>query len=227
MGAIKTVVSSLITDALTMVFPHQCRACSTIIDAKEVFCPPCLAKIQPIISVFLPITKNASLPVFALAAYEEPLRTLVLKKFNHDRLASKQLAKLMLQMSPLADLTVDIVIPVPLHWTRYAWRGFNQAVEMGKVIAKEKKAHLSSCVRRHKKTTFQSRLSAADRKKNVQASFSISPLHKLRGLKTLAGKHVVIVDDLCTTGATLVHVAKIILPLKPASLSAVVACRTL
>ncbi len=227
MVAINRAIKHIFNTALAVVFPHQCRACAVIIDAQAVFCSPCLARVQPIVSVFLPLTKTKTLRVIALAAYTDPVRPLVLKKFNGDRLASKQLAQLMLQMSPLAGLPVDLVVPVPLHWTRYAWRGFNQAVEMGRVIAKAKQAELTCCLMRDKKTVFQSRLSAADRQKNVTGIFSINPWYRLRGLEQLEGKHVVIVDDLCTTGATLVQVAKMLLPYKPASLTAVVACRTL
>ncbi len=227
MVVIKTVIKRLFSLVTNIVFPHQCRECACIIDAESVFCPPCLARICPIVSVFLPLTTKKILRVIALASYTEPIRQLVLKKFNGDRLASKQLARLMLQMSPLAGLPVDIVVPVPLHWTRYAWRGFNQAVEMGRVIAHAKNARLSCCIMRHKKTTYQSRLSAEKRRNNVRNIFSLNPWYRFIGMEQLRGKHVIIVDDLCTTGATLTQVAKMLLPYEPASLTAVVAARTL
>lgn len=221
------VLSLMIKHLLAIIFPHQCRSCATIIDAKSVFCPPCLARIQPIVSVLLPLTKTKTLKVIALAAYTDAIRELVLKKFNGDRLASRQLAQLLLRMSPLAGQPVDVVVPVPLHWTRYAWRGFNQAVEMGRVIARDKKAVVRCCIMRHKKTTFQSRLSAEERQRNVRGIFSLNPWYRLVGMETIHGKHVVIVDDLCTTGATLTQVARMLMPYQPASLTAVVAARTL
>ncbi len=218
---------ALIRALQAIVFPHQCRACLSIIDVSSVFCSPCLAQIQPIVSVLLPLTKTKTLKVIALASYNGVIRELVLKKFKGDRLASRQLAQLLLQMSPLAAQPVDVVVPVPLHWTRYAWRGFNQAVEMGRVIAGAKKAVLQSCIMRHKKTIFQSRLSAQERQENVRGIFSLHPWYRAVGMDSLRGKHVVIVDDLCTTGATLTQVARMLTPYQPASLTAVVAARTL
>ncbi|NDD54973.1 hypothetical protein EBZ39_14115, partial [bacterium] len=157
------MMARLLAPLVQVVFPHQCRLCLELIVPEDVFCAVCLRKVQPIVSAYLPVTKTIHLPVIGLSAYTDPLRQLVLKKFNGDRLASEQLARLLLQLSPLATIPVDVVVPVPLHWTRYAWRGFNQAVEMARVIARGKGARVCSCVMRKRKTSFQSRLKAAER----------------------------------------------------------------
>jgi len=167
-----------------------------------------------------------TLKIHAAGAYKTPLKKMILKKFSYDIVASKQLAQLVLSYTPLNTMSVDMIIPVPLHWTRYATRGFNQAHEMAKELSKTIGAPVCTKVKRTRKTAYQSTLERERRKKNVHAAFALDASLSLEDCKKLfAGKHILIVDDLCTTGATLVNIAKIITPYAPASVSAVVACR--
>jgi ComF family protein len=225
MGVVAGMFKRLVAPFIQVIFPHQCRSCLALIVPSDVFCADCIAAIKPIVSAYLPISKTTTLPVIALSAYTDPMRPLLLKKLQGDRLAAQQLATLLLQMSPLVHVPIDVIVPVPLHWTRYAWRGFNQAVEMGRVIAKARQVPLRNYLARMRKTAFQSSLSADERQGNVRGAFTIHPWYQWQGLAELEGKHVIIVDDLCTTGATLVQVARQLLPYKPASVTAVVACR--
>ena len=195
--------------------------------AEQIFCAPCASLITPIVSLILPVTKHLSLTVYAAAAYTPPVKSLITKKFSGDVVASHQLAHLMVQNTPLAKSTIDYLVPVPLHWTRYASRGFNQAYEMATKLGTELKVPVARLLYRHRRTDFQSTLSADKRQDNVKKAFALSPWYKLTGTHFLENKHVVIVDDLCTTGATLVNVAKTIAPYKPASLTAVVGCRAI
>ena len=210
---------------LNILYPPQCRSCEAITPPGAVFCSPCLQEIQPIVTLRLPVAKKLVMPVHALSAYTPPLRFMVLKKFHNDRLASQQLAQLILRMPEMGDLHFDAVIPVPLHWTRYAWRGFNQACEMARVIARERKVPLLRCVVRTRRTQFQWQLSAEERRHNVKQVFGLHPWYRWHGTDALMGKHILLVDDLCTTGATLIQVAKVLARYQPASITAVVACR--
>lgn len=210
---------------LNILYPPQCRSCEAITPYGAVFCAPCLGVIQPIVTLRLPVAKKQVMTVHALSAYTPPLRFMVLKKFHNDRLASQQLAQLILRMPEFADLPFDVVVPVPLHWTRYAWRGFNQACEMARVIARERKIPLLRCIMRTRRTQFQWQLSAEERRQNVKQVFGLHPWYRWHGTAAIEGKHVLLVDDLCTTGATLIQVAKVLARYQPASITAVVACR--
>lgn len=165
------------------------------------------------------------MPVFAACAYKHPAKTLVTRKFAGDLVACKQLANLMLAFTPIKTQQVDAFIPVPLHWTRYATRGFNQANEIAKVLSKQCNAPVLHPVRRKRKTQYQWKLSSEQRALNVNQAFDLSFYAMLAGTDWFAGKHIVIVDDLCTTGATLSHVATVLAQTKPASLTALVGCR--
>jgi ComF family protein len=97
---------------------------------------------------------------------------------------------------------IDAVLPVPLHWRRRWFRGFNQALEIGKPVAKQLGVPLVNTVRRKRATPFQSGLSARERARNLKSAFVV------RG--SLQYQHVLIVDDVITTGTTMRQVARVL-----------------
>ena len=102
---------------------------------------------------------------------------------------------------------VNAVIPVPLHWLRKRRRGYNQAEVIASAIARELGAPLlPNALIRRRRTGTQTRLDASSRLKNVRGVFRVSSLPE--GLR-----HVLVVDDTFTTGATL---AACYLALRPA-----------
>jgi len=97
----------------------------------------------------------------------------------------------------LAD--AEVVVPVPLHRWRLWWRRFNQAMALASVIAKRSGLPCDpSLLARVKATTPQVGLSKAQRGENLQGAFRVPAQAKPR----LAGKRVLLVEDVMTTGAT-------------------------
>lgn len=207
------------------IYPSLCRQCFTVITPDDVFCDPCMATIKPVVTTFLPLTKKTTIKVCAVAGYIQPMRSLITRKFAGDMLASRQLADLINIFIPLKNHPVDFLIPVPLHWTRYASRGYNQADIIARRLGKHLNVPVIRAVRRIHKTKFQWQQSADVRRENVKHAFDVALWYRYKKLDFLEGKHIVIVDDLCTTGATLIAVAKVLSAAKPASITAVVACR--
>lgn len=170
----------------------------------------------------MPLTATKTMQVFAVANYQEPLKSLIRAKNYENKIASRQLGQLIWDMTYVKNMPCDYLIPVPLHWTRYARRGFNQAEEIAQVLAQCSGKPVVHLVRRVAKTELQSKLSAHERLDNVKNVFALA---KDLDAALYRDKHLVIVDDLCTTGATARAVAKELLKLKPASVTLVVACR--
>lgn len=97
---------------------------------------------------------------------------------------------------------IDALLPVPLHWRRKAFRGFNQATELCKPIARVVALPIITGVVRCRATPYQSGLTAGERGKNLRDAFSVR--------KPPAARHVLIVDDVVTTGATTRQLARVL-----------------
>jgi len=171
----------------------------------------------------MPITTTKSVKVFAAAAYREPIKTLIMAKKWSDSVASVQLGQLVWDNTNVPNIAIDYVIPVPLHWTRFAKRGFNQAHEIARVIVQKSGGRMAPILKRSKRTTFQAGLKSAERMVNVHDAFVL----KKCDVTLYKDKHLVIVDDLLTTGSTVRAAAKLLFELKPASITVVVACRVI
>lgn len=106
-----------------------------------------------------------------------------------------------LLMTLRAELPADIdaVLAVPLHWRRRWLRGFNQAEELARPVARRLDVPIIGNVHRRRAMAFQSGLSARERARNLRAAFAV------RG--RLDFRHVLIVDDVITSGATLRQLA--------------------
>lgn len=92
----------------------------------------------------------------------------------------------------------DLIIPVPLHWSRQFRRGYNQAEAIASGVASAMGIPLrTDILRRKKRTKTQTKLDLEEKAKNVAYAFEV----KTRELPQI--KHIVIVDDVFTTGSTL------------------------
>jgi ComF family protein len=109
----------------------------------------------------------------------------------------------------------DGVVPVPLHRSRERTRGFNQAAELALHLG----LPVRNVLRRTRKTATQADLPAGKRRANVEGAFAS---HGIRGIR---GKVLVLVDDVCTTGATLNACAEVLLDAGAVQVRALVAAR--
>ena len=98
----------------------------------------------------------------------------------------------------LEAAAIDLVVPVPLHWTRRWRRGFNQAEELASVLARVMKRPRVNALRRARRTPKLAGLSATERRGQLQGAFT--PIQ--RRVSACDGATVLLVDDILTTGAT-------------------------
>ncbi len=117
-------------------------------------------------------------------------------KFGRDLAAGRVLSTLW-QAEPRAVASPDLIVPVPLHRGRLRQRGYNQALELARPLAKALCIPLQhDMLVRRRATPAQTELDAVTRRRNVRGAFSVRA-----GVSV--PPHVVIVDDVMTTGATL------------------------
>lgn len=187
--------------------PPFCIKCRSFLDERLGLCDPCLSQLHSITSTHLSLTRTREIKVFALARYEDPIKSLILKKSHGDISAAVALGHLTARFIQNLNVDFDCVVPVPLHWRRYAWRGYNQAEEMARVIAQRSGRPLINAVKRVRYGPFQARVASDARDDNVRNAFVLSAGAK----EALIGKRILLVDDLMTTGATLRAVSRSLL----------------
>ncbi|HTQ81507.1 MAG TPA: ComF family protein [Thermoanaerobaculia bacterium] len=116
---------------------------------------------------------------------------------------------------------VDLVVPVPLHWTRRLARGYNQAERIARPLADRLGLPVTRLLRRPRATAPQSTLGRDQRLANLH-----SGVLRLRSGAPLAGRRVLLVDDVATTGATLEAAARVLKQGGAATVLALVVGRT-
>ncbi len=119
----------------------------------------------------------------------------------------------------------DLVVPVPLHWRRYLTRGYNQAAAIARPLARALELPAANLLRRRRATPPQSRLHRKDRRRNLRRAFAIRrPAARRTG--RCRGRHVLLVDDVVTTGATLEAAARCLRRAGARAVTALTAART-
>ena len=181
-----------------------CRACAAALPWNQVACDRCALPLAA------PGTCGACLrrppplaAVHAACRYGFPLDRLLLRfKFHHDLTAGRLLSQLMAEScTPLPR--PDAVIPIPLHRARLRHRGYDQALELARPLARALSLPLlDNALLRVRATRAQSELDAATRRRNLRNAFAVDVPAVLRARQVLP-RHVVLVDDVMTTGATL------------------------
>lgn len=197
-----------------ILFPQQCFACGAP-SGSGVLCPVCAAGL-PVAGAercprcALPVPGGETCgsclrepPPFerTLAAldYRFPADRLVhALKYGHRLAVTRLFVDL---MSAAAVPEADLVVPLPLHVSRLSARGFNQAAEIGRALAREWGIpFVCDGIERDVNTTPQAGLPWKDRAANVRGAFRVTT--RVEGLR------VVVVDDVMTTGATLAELAR-------------------
>ena len=183
-----------------------CEACWRELPKNLLVCPRCalpLAAPAPACGLCLK-SKPLFTSTVAPMQYLAPLSTLVPRfKFHQDLAAGRLLAELFCRNTCDIDRP-DVLVPVPLHSTRLRKRGFDQALELAKMIAKQKALPLrSDLLIRTRNTAAQSYLDGSQRRHNLKNAFFTSK-------QTMPG-HVALIDDVMTTGATVQECTKALL----------------
>jgi len=169
---------------------HACRRCALPLpaEAPSGLCPTCLTN---------PPALDAC---DALFAYRPPIDHWIhALKFNRDLAAARLLGELLAgRINDAADPPMAL-LPVPLHAARLRQRGYNQARELARPLQRMGLPLAKCDCRRRKHTAAQSGLPAKQRRHNIRSAFSVRT--------SLAGRDIMLLDDVMTTGATLNELA--------------------
>jgi ComF family protein len=135
--------------------------------------------------------------VLAPYLYEPPLDAVIRQlKFGGLRYLGGQAATAILEHHTAALDAVDLVVPVPLHWGRRLRRGYDQAQEISRPLARRLGRPHRRALRRRRRTGPQ-----AERSRDARRRLSAEVFAVVQG-REVADRHVLLVDDVVTTGAT-------------------------
>ncbi len=200
------------------LLPQSCFLCGEI--TSQVICPHCL-DILPYHTTqcfccAVPLTQDGICgqclkqpPPYqrtqTVFLYDYPVDKIILSmKFNNNLALLKLLGHLMVQHLEL-EPRPDVLIPVPIHPKRLRYRGYNQSLELAKVITQQTGIPLNyNACQRIKHTEHQIKLKASERRNNVRGAFRVEFVKP-------EWQHIVIVDDVMTTGSTAQELANMFL----------------
>jgi ComF family protein len=172
-----------------------CRRCAQPIGSaqpQDVDCADCQVDPPPVQAMVAPLVYT--FPVDA---------AIKAMKFHRKLFYAPVFGEVLVRAFGRLPAGIDAILPVPLHWRRHAMRGYNQARELCKPLLRQTGLPLVTNIVRQRPTVYQSGLDARARRRNLRRAFSV------RG--NLVGQHVLIVDDVITSGATCHALARTLL----------------
>ncbi len=209
---------------LDIIYPVRCPLCGEIVIPKgDKICPSCRKKLPYIIE---PRCMKCSKPIeleekeycsdcerktyqfdkgYAVWAYDEDMRHSIADFKYHGK---KENVKFYVEeikrlyRNRLKALSPDVIVPVPIHWSKYRERGYNQAEILAKGIGRELDIKvIPDLLIRNKKTLPQKKLSDKERLRNLSEAFQWN--EKYNKIESVQLTKVLLVDDIYTTGSTI------------------------
>ena len=214
-GSAAGLIRKLGLGVADMLFPPRCAGCRR---RGYWICPDCDGALVRFTS---PLCDRCGIPFFvgqcrcgempdaiamhrSVAAYDGWLRSAILAfKYGEESARARHLAAELASIVPSVG-PIDGLVPVPLHPARLRQRGFNQAALLAEKVSRTSGVPVVVALTRTRSTRQQVGLGATDRATNVRDAFAIvdgSPVF---------GRRLAVIDDVCTTGATLGACAEVL-----------------
>lgn len=239
----KNVTSHALAALKSLLYPPRCEICAAGVGGAEYLCEPCRKSARVIRP---PFCGRCSEPfhgeidgefecancaqrhfhfTHAVARFRSRgvVRELVHRfKYQREYHLRFLLADFLLeamQDDRMAALPCDAFVPVPLHPARLRWREFNQARAIADVAGKSAGIPVLDCLRRTRNTSTQTGHDRAERMENLRNAFA------LRQSDGVRGQHLVLLDDVFTTGSTVDECARMLMAAGAASVRALTVAR--
>lgn len=203
--------STYLQDFVNLLFPSICEACGASLYKNEtIICTRCLFHLpktnfhtyaeNPVEALFWGRIEIQLATAFFFFAKESRLQNLIHKlKYEGKKEIGYELGMYLGGILKNSDFDlVDLVVPIPLHYKKEKKRGYNQSEYIASGISRTMNKHMMpKVVERPFPSLSQTRKSRYERWKNVEKVFMV------KDPVALEGKHVLLVDDVLTTGATI------------------------
>ncbi len=197
----------MLKQILNFIFPLACGVCGKLLEADDHrrICDGCWSRIAYSRRMVFPLPYWMD-DIYACCSYEGVIKECIhLFKYRGREYMARPLGGIMADcLEGGIDISgIDILVPVPLHKRSRSKRGFNQSeLLIGEILVKHAKVLSNDNLVRVQNTRSQVRLSSKERTMNVEDAF------RVKNPELFSGRNVLLVDDVCTTGATLNECAK-------------------
>lgn len=214
---------NILSDLSDIFYPRVCHICgSRLADGRRYICDVCRAHLPRTGFHAVPMNlmeqRLAGLIPFERAAghfyYHAGSSTATLikdlkyHKYEGLGIYLGQIAAGELQGTGFLD-DIDMIVPVPMHWLKEAKRGYNQAQKFGEGISSVTGIPICNLLTMPHRHSTQTRLGRTGRISNTQGIFRVKHPDVARG------KHLLLIDDVCTTGSTLISAVSTIIAIIP------------
>lgn len=208
----------LFEDFMRLFFPETCAVCRrTLVRGEEAICLECVVKMpvtnyhrSPYRNPLLDKLVDVSAPIERATAYffykkENPYSSLIQQaKYRNrpriDYILARDYAQQLLSLGFFSE--IDGVVAVPIHWIKHLRRGYNQSHHIACGISEATGIPVVYNLKARKPHKTQTKKSAAERRKGFSEIFEVdNPLQ-------FSGKHLLLVDDVITTGSTILSCAR-------------------
>lgn len=202
-----------------LFFPRLCPVCGCLLGrVNDPLCPSCFMRLvrthyddladNPLARSFIGIVDIRKATAFLLFRKEGDVQKLIHSfKYHGNKSLAHYLGAVAARELKLTSIfeKVDVIVPVPLHPRKQRQRGYNQSELIADGIASVTGLPVdSTSLRRIRYTETQTGMTAEERERNVSGVFAVES-------RALEGKHVLLIDDVVTTGATAIQSARALL----------------
>lgn len=217
------VLQGVAGDMAAVLLPERCHLCGgKLLEGERMVCQPCLASLprtlyhrtdmNPVEQRFAGFFRFERATSVYFYTPNSSIAALIqdFKYRSFPSLAGRLGEEMAGELMPTGFFAdVDVILPVPMHWWKQARRGYNQVEHLARGISAVSGIPVGTQLRARRPHKTQTSLSHEERRRNTENLFAV------KDAASLAGKHILLLDDVCTTGSTLRSAAEAVMAAVP------------